>query len=139
VSEFAAMPRLAHIGILVRHLADAVSLYHRLGLPESGRETFDQENILIAFVPVEETRIELMEPLAATDPLDRFLATRGEGIHHLAFEVPDIERALARARSAGARLIDESPRRGAHDTRVAFIHPSSAHGVLIELVEKNSP
>jgi methylmalonyl-CoA epimerase len=130
------MARLAHIGVLVRHLADAASLYQRLGLPETGRETFDQENIRIAFVPVEETRIELMEPLTAAGPLDRFLATRGEGIHHLAFEVPDIERALARARSAGARLIDESPRRGAHGTRVAFIHPSSAHGVLIELIEK---
>ena len=136
MSEGAGATRLAHIGVLVRHLSDAASLYHRLGLPETGRETFDQENIRIAFVPVEETRIELMEPLAATGPLDRFLATRGEGIHHLAFEVPDIERALARARSAGACLIDESPRRGARGTRVAFIHPSSAHGVLIELIEK---
>jgi methylmalonyl-CoA/ethylmalonyl-CoA epimerase len=136
VSEFAAMPRLAHIGVLVRHLTAAAFFYQRLGLPETGQETFDQENIRIAFVPVEETRIELMEPLAATGPLERFLATRGEGIHHLAFEVPDIERALARARSAGARLIDESPRRGAHGTRVAFVHPSSAHGVLIELIEK---
>jgi methylmalonyl-CoA epimerase len=128
--------RLAHIGILVHHLAAVASLYQRLGLPEIGRETFDQENIRIAFVPIEEIRIELMEPLVAAGSLDRFLATRGEGIHHLAFEVPDIERALARARSAGARLIDESPRRGAHGTRVAFIHPSSAHGVLIELIER---
>jgi methylmalonyl-CoA epimerase len=128
--------RLAHIGILVHRLTAAASLYQRLGLPEIGRETFDQENIRIAFVPIEEIRIELMEPLAATGSLDRFLATRGEGIHHLAFEVPDIERALVRARSAGARLIDESPRRGAHGTRVAFIHPSSAHGVLIELIER---
>ena len=128
--------RLAHIGILVHRLAAAASLYQRLGLPEIGRETFDQENIRIAFVPIEEIRIELMEPLAATGSLDRFLAIRGEGIHHLAFEVPDIERALVRARSAGARLIDESPRRGAHGTRVAFIHPSSAHGVLIELIER---
>jgi methylmalonyl-CoA/ethylmalonyl-CoA epimerase len=128
--------RLAHIGVLVRDLTAAVSFYQRLGLPEIVRETFDQENIRIAFVPVEEMRIELMEPLVATGSLDRFLATRGEGIHHLAFEVPDLERALARARSAGARLIDESPRRGAHGTRVAFIHPSSAHGVLIELIER---
>jgi methylmalonyl-CoA epimerase len=128
--------QLDHIGILVRHLTAAASLYQRLGLPEIGRETLAQENIRIAFVPVEEIRIELMEPLVATGSLDRFLASRGEGIHHLAFEVPDIEAALARARAAGARLIDESPRRGAHGARVAFIHPSSAHGVLIELVER---
>ena len=127
---------LAHIGVLVHHLAAALPLYRRLGLPEVRRETFDQENNRIAFVPVEETRIEVMEPLNSAGPLGRFLVTRGEGIHHLAFEVPDIECALARARSAGVRLIDESPRRGAHDTRVAFIHPSATHGVLIELVER---
>lgn len=129
--------RLAHIGVLVHRIDAAGSLYRRLGLPEVRRETFPQENIRMAFVPVEEVRIELMEPLVRTGPLTRFLATRGEGIHHLAFEVSDIEQALAHARSAGFRLIDESPRQGSEGTRVAFIHPSSTHGVLVELVERD--
>jgi methylmalonyl-CoA/ethylmalonyl-CoA epimerase len=128
--------RLSHIGVLVHRIDAAAPLYRRLGLSEAARETFPQENIQMAFIPVEDIRIELMEPLAGTGPLARFLATRGEGIHHLAFEVPDIEQALARARSAGVRLLDETPRSGAHHTRVAFIHPSATHGVLVELVER---
>jgi methylmalonyl-CoA/ethylmalonyl-CoA epimerase len=128
--------RLSHIGILVHGVDAAATLYQRLGLFEAPREMFPQENIRMAFVPVEDIRIELMEPLTDTGPLARFLATRGEGIHHLAFEVPDIEQALARARSAGVRLIDETPRMGAHHTRVAFIHPSATHGVLVELIER---
>lgn len=128
--------RLSHIGVLVHRIDAAASLYQCLGLSEAARETFPQENIQMAFVPVEDIRIELMEPLAGTGPLARFLATRGEGIHHLAFEVPDIEQALARARAAGVRLLDETPRTGAHHTRVAFIHPSATHGVLVELVER---
>ncbi len=87
--------RLSHIGVLVHRIDTAGSLYQRLGLPEVRRETFPQEDIRMAFVPVEEVRIELMEPLAPTGPLPRFLAIRGEGIHHLAFEVPNIEQALA--------------------------------------------
>jgi methylmalonyl-CoA/ethylmalonyl-CoA epimerase len=128
--------RLSHIGVLVHRVDAAASLYQRLGLSEAAREIFPEENIRMAFVPVEDIRIELMEPLTGTGPLTRFLASRGEGIHHLAFEVPDIEQALARARSAGVRLIDQTPRTGAHRTRVAFIHPSATHGVLVELVER---
>ena len=128
--------RLAHIGVLVHSIDDAVSLYARLGLSETGRTTFHQEGIRIAFIPVEGAQIELMETLEPAGPLHRFLARRGEGIHHLAIEVPDLEAALARARAAGARLIDETSRRGSEGTRVAFIHPASTHGVLIELVEK---
>lgn len=130
---------MIHLGALVRRLDAAAALYRRLGLPETVRHAFDQENIRIARVPVDEVTIELMEPIVATGPLGRFLVSRGEGIHHLAFEVVDIDRALERARAAGVRLIDESPRRGDHGTRVAFIHPSSAHGVLIELVERPAP
>lgn len=132
------MTRLAHLGVIVRRIDEAASLYRRLGLQESGRETFAQENIQMAFFRIGDARVELMEPTAPTGPLHRFLATRGEGIHHLALEVPDIARAIADAKGAGLRLIDESPRPGAHGTRVAFIHPSSAHGVLVELIERPS-
>jgi len=132
------MTRLAHLGVIVRRIDEAALFYRRLGLQESGRETFAQENIQMAFFRIGDARVELMEPTAPTGPLHRFLATRGEGIHHLALEVPDIARAIADARGAGLRLIDESPRPGAHGTRVAFIHPSSAHGVLVELIERPS-
>ncbi len=128
--------RLTHIGVIVHRIDAAVSLYGRLGLSETGRETFDQEHIRIAFIPVEDARIELMETLEPAGPLHRFLASRGEGIHHLALEVPDLGAALARVRAAGGRLIDETPRRGSEGMRVAFIHPTSTHGVLIELVER---
>jgi methylmalonyl-CoA/ethylmalonyl-CoA epimerase len=127
---------LAHIGVIVHRIDAAVSLYGHLGLSETGRVAFPQEHIRIAFIPVEGARIELMETLEPTCPLHRFLAGRGEGIHHLAFEVPDLEAALARVRDAGGRLIDETPRGGSEGTRVAFIHPTSTHGVLIELVER---
>lgn len=128
--------RLGHIGIIVQRVDAACSLYARLGLRETGRMAFPHENIRIAFIPVEGARIELMEPVEAAGPLHRFLAGRGEGIHHLAFEVPDLETALARIREAGGRLVDETPRRGSEGTRVAFINPTSMHGVLIELVER---
>ena len=131
--------RLAHIGVIVRRVDAACSLYARLGLRQAGRVAFPQENIRIAFIPVEGAQIELMETLEPGGPLHRFLAARGEGIHHLAFEVPDLEEALARVREAGGRLIDETPRRGSEGTKVAFIHPTSAHGVLIELVERPRP
>lgn len=128
--------RLAHIGVIVRRVDAACVLYARLGLAETGRMAFPQENIRIAFIPVEGARIELMETLEPAGPLHRFLAGRGEGIHHLAFEVPDMEEALTRVREAGGRLIDEAPRLGSEGTKVAFIHPTSTHGVLIELVER---
>ena len=129
--------RLAHIGVIVRRVDVACSLFARLGLSESGRMAYPQENIRIAFIPVEGARIELMETLEPAGPLHRFLAGRGEGIHHLAFEVPDLEAALARVREAGGHLIDETPRQGSEGSRVAFIHPTSVHGVLIELVERS--
>lgn len=128
--------RLAHLGVIVHRIDAAVSLYLRLGLAEAGRVAFPQEHIRIAFIPVGGARIELMEPLEAAGPLGRFLASRGEGIHHLAFEVPDLEAAMARVREAGGRLIDETPRQGSEGTRVAFVHPTSTHGVLTELVER---
>ncbi len=131
------MTRLAHLGIIVRRIDDAAGVFRRLGLPESGRETFARENIQMAFIRIEDARVELMEPLSPAGPLHRFLAARGEGIHHLALEVPNIDQAMARARAAGIRLIDHAPRPGAHGTRVAFIHPSAAHGVLIELIERS--
>ncbi len=82
-----------------------------------------------------ESRIELLEPTRPDSPIEKFMAKRGEGIHHIAVRVDNIEEALKRLQASGVRLIDSSPRRGAHNTRIAFIHPSSTHGVLMELVQ----
>lgn len=91
----------------------------------------------MAFIPVGEADLELLEPLDPGAALARFLAARGEGIHHLAFEVPDLDAALVRIRKAGLEVVGEAPRPGAHGTRIAFLHPKDTHGVLMELVERN--
>ena len=134
--------RLAHLGIAVLTLESAEEFYQRLGLAVAERTAFPQEGLRLGFISSGGVAIELLEPLDPQDPqssLARFLATRGPGVHHLAFEVPDIERALARARGAGMDQIGDRPRAGAHDTVVAFIHPASARGVLVELVQRPGP
>ena len=129
-------PTLDHIGIAVKSLASAVRLYEEtIGLKVSGYETVEDQGVNLAMIPLGDSRLELLEPLHADSPIGKFMAKRGEGIHHIAMAVDNIEEALARFKAAGARLIDAVPRIGAHNTRVAFIHPSSTHGVLLELVE----
>jgi methylmalonyl-CoA epimerase len=128
--------KIDHIGIAVRSLADAVKVYEStLGLKVSGYETVEDQGVNLAMIPVGDSRIELLEPIHAESPVERFMAKRGEGIHHIAVSVENIEEALARFKASGARLIDSVPRRGAHNSRIAFIHPSSTNGVLLELVE----
>ena len=128
--------KIDHIGIAVRSLADAVKVYEDiLGLKVSGYETVEDQGVNLAMIPVGDSRIELLEPLHAVSPVEKFMAKRGEGIHHIAVSVDNIEEALERFKAAGARLIDSAPRRGAHNSKIAFIHPASTHGVLLELVE----
>ncbi len=127
---------LHHVAIVVPSLAEARRTYVEvLGLA-AGEPEFvpDQKvNVLVCFAG--EQRIELVEPAAADSPVSGFLAKRGGGLHHLAYRVDDVALALERLRGAGLRLIDRTPRPGAHGTRVAFVHPSATHGVLSELVE----
>src|SRR6187399_318240 len=128
--------KIDHIGIAVRSLADAVKVYEDiLGLKVSGYETVEDQGVNLAMIPVGDSRIELLEPLHAASPVEKFMAKRGEGIHHIAVSVDNIEEALERFKAAGARLIDSAPRRGAHNSKIAFIHPASTNGVLLELVE----
>lgn len=128
--------RLRHLALVVRDLDAAEPFYaSRLGLPPGGRAELSSEDVRVSFVPVGPSQIELLEPLDSEGTIGRWLATRGEGIHHLALEVPDLEAAMARARDAGLRLIDATPRPGAHGTRIAFVHPDSIYGVLVELVQ----
>jgi len=128
--------KIDHIGIAVKSLADAVKIYENtMGLKVSGYETVEDQGVKLAMIPLGDSRIELLEPLHADSPVEKFMAKRGEGVHHIAVSVDNIEEALARFKAAGARLIDTVPRHGAHNSKIAFIHPSSTHGVLLELVE----
>ncbi len=135
----AASGRIDHIGIAVRSIDDTSRFYQKaLGLSVGSREDLPEDGVTIAFVPVGETRIELLEPLTPDGPTARFLERRGEGIHHIAFAVPDVARALEDGRRAGYTPIDKVPRPGAHGSMIAFLHPRDTHGVLIELVEPHA-
>ncbi len=128
--------KIDHIGIAVKSLTDAVKVYENtLGLKVSGYETVEDQGVKLAMIPLGDSRIELLEPLHPESPVEKFMAKRGEGIHHIALSVDNIEEALERFKASGARLIDTVPRRGAHNSKIAFIHPSSTNGVLLELVE----
>ncbi|HEX6052490.1 MAG TPA: methylmalonyl-CoA epimerase [Gemmatimonadaceae bacterium] len=127
-------PRIAHIGIAVSDL-DAILPFYRdvLGMPETPLD--DADGARIAGLSAGESLVELLEAREPGSPIAKFVARRGPGIHHVCFAVDDIEATLARCRAAGIRLIDETPRPGAEGKRVAFLHPSSTAGVLVELSE----
>lgn len=126
-----------HIGIAVESLDPAVARYRQLfGANLEHRETVADQGVEAASLLVGESRIELLAPLGADTPVGRFLAKRGPGLHHVAFEVADLPAELARLRAAGTQLIDEEPRQGLFGLQVAFIHPDAAGGVLAELVSE---
>ena len=128
--------KVDHIGIAVKSIAETLKLYEGvLGLKVSGFEDVQEQGVRVAMLPIGESRIELLEPLNADSPVEKFMSKRGEGIHHLSICVDNIEAALERFKAAGVRLIDASPRRGAGNSKIAFIHPAGMHGVLLELVE----
>ena len=131
------LKKLDHIGIAVRSIEEALGAYTEgLGMELVHREVVASEGAEVAFLPVGETRLELLEPTGPEGVLARFLEKRGPGIHHLCFEVPDIEAALARLKEQGVPLVDSEPRPGAEGCRVAFVHPKGTGGVLIELSER---
>ncbi|MBN2909791.1 methylmalonyl-CoA epimerase [Polycladomyces sp. WAk] len=128
--------QISHIGIAVRSLDEAIPLYRDiLGLAWEGTETVESEQVRVAFFRIGETRIELLEPLSPESAIAKHLEKRGEGIHHIALEVSDIERRLSELAEQGVRLIHERPKQGAHNAKVAFLHPKSTGGVLFELCE----
>jgi methylmalonyl-CoA epimerase len=131
----ARLGRVHHVAVVVRDLDAALGFYRdTLGLPLELVLPVPSDRVRIAFLPVGESSIELVEPTDDTTGVARFLEARGEGFHHVCFEVPDIAAALDELAAAGVELIDRAPRAGA-DGPVAFVHPRSAHGVLVELVE----
>ena len=127
--------KVDHIGIAVHDIEEARQPCETLGLTVTHVKEVSDQQVKVAFLPVGDTEVELVQPTTADSGVARFLENRGEGVHHLCFEVDDIEATLADLKAQGMRLIDQEPRQGAFG-RVVFLHPKSAHGVLIELVEK---
>ena len=130
--------KLDHIGIATHQLDEALALWRDvLGLSVDLTEDVKGQGVKVAMLPIGETHIELLEPLSEDSPVGKFLEKRGPGIHHLALRVPDIRATLAQLKEQGTRLIDEAPRLGARGCLVAFVHPSSTNGVLLELVQED--
>ena len=131
--------KINHLGIATRGIEEALRFWaDSLGLEAVHTETVEDQKVRVAMLPIGESRIELLEPTSEDSPISKFLDKRGGGIHHIAVEVDDIEAALAKLKAGGARLIDETPRKGAEGCLVAFVHPASANGVLLELVQANN-
>ena len=130
--------KIDHLGIAVRSIDEAKKLYQdTLGLKFEGAETVPEQKVTTAFFPVGDSEVELLESTAPDGPIAKYLEKRGEGIQHIAFRVENLEEALAELKEKGIRLIDEKPRMGAGGAKIAFLHPKSTHGVLIELSERN--
>ena len=128
--------KIDHIGIATEHLEDGLAIWRdALGLTVQLTEEVAEQRVRVAMLPIGDTRVELLEPTTPDSAVGKFLAKRGPGIHHIAVKVEDINASLAELKSKGARLIDETPRIGAGGCLVAFVHPTSANGVLIELVQ----
>ena len=126
---------LDHLGIAVKSLQSAKAIYELLGLTVSGEEEVPAEKVRVVMVPVGETRLELLEPTSEDSVIAKFIAKRGEGLHHISLRVPDIESTVKKLKERGVRLVSEKIGVGAGGHRYIFIHPSSAGGVLLELVE----
>lgn len=129
---------LDHVGVAVQSIEQALPVYQQtLGLKEGGVHDVPDQKVRACFLPVGESRVELLEPTDPEGVIAKFLDKRGPGLHHVAYRVPDIESALALLKERGVRLIDETPRIGAGGARIAFLHPKATDGVLTELVQRD--
>ncbi len=131
--------RINHIGLATASMDAALNIFRDgLGLEEAGGDYVATDAVRVSFLPLGESRLELLEPVGDEGPVQKFLAGRGPGVHHICLEVDDLAGMLDRLKARGVELIDSEPRRGAHGTVVAFVHPKAANGVLVELVESSS-
>ncbi len=129
--------RLDHVGIAVKSIEEASRLYvDVLGLAVHDVEVVPEQKVKVAFIPVGDSEVELLESTAPDGAVAKFIEAKGEGIQHIALRVTDIEEAMKKCKEAGLRLIDETPRKGAGGARIAFVHPKSTNGVLLELCER---
>ncbi len=129
------MFKIDHLGIAVKSLESAKSFYQKLGLTVSAEETVVAEGVKLVMVPVGESRFELLEPISEDSAIAKFLAKRGEGLHHVSLRVPDLAATVEKLKQDGVRLVSEEIKIGAGGHKYVFVHPSSAGGVLLELVE----
>jgi methylmalonyl-CoA/ethylmalonyl-CoA epimerase len=129
--------KIDHIGVAVKSIEDAKKMYQDLlGLNQAGSEKVRDQKVTTAFFPLGDTQIELLESTSPDGPIARYLEKRGEGVHHIAFRVKDLEEAITELKAKGIQLIDEEPRRGAAGARIAFLHPKFTFGLLVELCER---
>ena len=130
--------KINHIGIAVNNIEEALGLYRDvLGLKLEGVEVVEEQKVKTAFLPIDNTEFELLESTDKDGPIAKFIEKRGQGIQHIALEVEDIEKAIEEMKAKGIRMIDEKPRYGAGGAKIAFLHPKSTYGVLIELCQKD--
>ncbi len=132
------LKKIDHIGIAVKNLEEALAFYEdALGLKATGTEVVEEQKVRIAFLPLGESKLELLESTSPDGPVAKFIETRGEGIQHIAVRVDNIEEMLQALEEKGVRLIDKTPRYGAGGARIAFLHPKSTSGILLELCQRN--
>ena len=131
------MPKkISHIGIAVHSIEEAAKFYQKLGLEIESIEVVESQKVRVAFIPVGDVRLELLEPTSDESAVAKYLEKKGEGIHHLAMATDNLVEKLDDVASKGIRLIDKVPRPGAHNADIAFLHPKSTHGILLELCEE---
>jgi methylmalonyl-CoA/ethylmalonyl-CoA epimerase len=132
------MPKkISHIGIAVHSIEEAAKFYQKLGLEIESIEVVESQKVRVAFIPVGDVRLELLEPTSDESAVAKYLEKKGEGIHHLAMATDNLVEKLDDVASKGIRLIDKVPRPGAHNADIAFLHPKSTHGILLELCEES--
>lgn len=130
--------KVSHIGIAVKNLDEALETWTKLGLEVEGIETVESQKVRVAFLPVgKEVRIELLEPTSEDSPIAKFIEKKGAGIHHLALATDNVENELKVLEEKELRLIDKTPREGAHNASIAFLHPKALAGVLLEVCQEN--
>lgn len=140
IQEIESPKKLAHIGIAVHSIDEALPFYqNQVGLQLEGIETVDSEAVRVAFLKIGETKVELLESTSDKGPIAQFIQKKGPGIHHIAFEVDDIHARLEQLKRDGVQLIHEEPKEGAHGAQIAFIHPKAAGGALLELCQSQEP
>lgn len=133
------MKKIDHIGVVVKSIEDALKLYNDLlGLEITGEEVLEDRGLKVAFIKAGDTRIELLEPLHENSEISGFLAKKGEGIHHIAYEIDNVKDMISKSKELGLKPLSDEPKPGAHNTKVVFLHPKTTNGVLVELVEHNN-
>jgi len=129
--------KIDHVGIAVKNLDEALKFYENvLGLKSAGTEVVEEQKVKVAFLPTGDSEVELLEATSEDSPVAKFIEKNGEGIQHIAYRVDDVEAAIAKMKELGMRMIDEKPRYGAGGAKIAFCHPKSTGGVLVELCQR---